>query len=570
MIVCEPKARRRLTFFLCPACSRITPTAGFFCCPHLKNVQKRLTQKQEQFCLAYLRNGGNATSAYLESYNCSGKRETACNKGYALLQNGEIRARISQLRQTVEKKDLAPYAKVLQLWSDTMTDTRQDIAVRLTASRSLAKYYERQEDLERSLKNGEILNQVQDDGRDDGENPLDFAECCARAGYPSPYPKQVEMATFVRDIGPRLLLGARGYGKTDYGVICAVAFALLQDVDDTWLIVTKEEQRGKDILGEIARVLEAHGKTLERNNARLLTLTGHTGKDPNVAVLPLRSKSFRGRHPKHIICDDIITPDDVSAAERAKVEAVLAELMKLTQNVILIGQPAHAKDVYAKMRKLSGVRKMELPYGSIPELDHDLEAQRAAGISEASIQASYFLQISESERMPFAGLAYVNFFPGSGAAGFVDPSHEGSDYTAFAVGAMNFDNFIVAGFAWQKAWDDCIEDIVAVMNALKVTRFAFETNGLGKHPVLLLRQHGANVREWKSETNKHGRILNAATFKGHIKLAQYLPPQLSTPGFREAQLAFNNMVVDYEYKAEHDDAPDALASLMQFLGLVKK
>ena len=69
---------------------------------------------------------------------------------------------------------------------------------------------------------------------------------------------------------------------------------------------------------------------------------------------------------------------------------------------------------------------------------------------------------------------------------------------------------------------------------------------------------------------QQARILNAATFKGHIKLAQYLPPDLSTPSFREAQQAFNNMVADYEYKAEHDDAPDALASLMQFLGMVKK
>ncbi len=526
-------------------------------------MQKRLTQKQEKFCLAYFQNGGNATAAYLKSYHCTGKRETACNKGYALLQKGEIRARISQLQQQAATPVIAQVSEVLQFYTDVLRNKREETAQRISAGDKLVKYRQRTEELERSL-----INDKQDDGKDG--KPLDFASFCELAGYPTPYPKQVEMATFVRDTGARLLLGARGYGKTDYAVICAVAFAVLQDVEDTWLIVTKEEQRGKDILGEIARVLEAHGKTLERNNARLLTLTGHTGKDPNVAVLPLRSKSFRGRHPKHIICDDIITPDDVSAAERAKVEAVLAELMKLTQNVILIGQPAHAKDVYAKMRKLAGVRKLELPYGLIPELDHDLEAQRAAGISEESIQASYFLQISESERMPFAGLEYVNFFPGNGAAGFVDPSHEGSDYTAFAVGAMNFDNFIVAGFAWQKAWDDCIEDMVAVMNALKVSRFAFETNGLGKHPVLLLRQYGANVREWKSETNKHGRILNAATFKGHIKLAQYVPPPLNTPAFRQAQQAFNSMVVDYEYKAEHDDAPDALASLMQFLGLVKK
>lgn len=532
-------------------------------------MQKKLTGKQENFCLAYVRNGGNATAAYLEAYNCHGKRATACNTGYQLLQKPEITARIFQLRSAAAKVNIVGYSDILKFWSDTIGDNKQEMASRLAASRSLAKYYERQEELERSLINssGSVGKEIHDESV---KIPTKFADFCEAAGYPRPFLKQEDIEAFVRAEGVRLLLGARGYGKTDYGVILTVAWALLLDPSDTWLIVTKEEQRGKDILGEIARILQAMGKALARNSSKLLTLAGHAGKDPNVVVLPLRSKSFRGRHPKHIICDDIITPDDVSAAERAKVEAVLAELLKLTQNVVLIGQPAHAKDIYAKMRSLEGVLKMELPYGSIPQLDHDLEAQRAAGISEASIQASYFLQISESERLPFSGIERVNFFPGNGAAGFVDPSHEGADYTAFAVGAMNFDNFVVAGFAWQKAWDDCLEDIVAVMNALKVTRFAFETNGLGKHPVLLLRQLGANVREWKSDTNKHARILNAATFKGHIKLAQYLPPQLSSSTFRQAQQAFNDMVLDYEYKAEHDDAPDALASLMQFLGMVKK
>ena len=531
-------------------------------------MQKKLTGKQENFCLAYVRNGGNATAAYLEAYNCHGKRSTACNTGYQLLQKPEITARIFQLRSAAAKVNIVGYSDILKFWSDTVGDKKQEMGARLAASRSLAKYYERQEELERSLINnsGSVGEELP------GENvkiPTQFADFCEAAGYPRPFPKQEEIEAFVRAQGVRLLLGARGYGKTDYGVILTVAWALLLDPSDTWLIVTKEEQRGKDILGEIARILQAMGKVLSRNSSKLLTLAGHAGKDPNVVVLPLRSKSFRGRHPKHIICDDIITPDDVSAAERAKVEAVLAELLKLTQDVVLIGQPAHAKDIYAKMRQLAGVKKLELPYGAIPQLDHDLEAQRAAGISEASIQASYFLQISESERLPFSGIERVNFFPGNGAAGFIDPSHEGADYTAFAVGSMNFDNFVVAGFAWQKAWDDCLEDIVAVMNALKVTRFAFETNGLGKHPVILLRQMGANVREWRSETNKHARILNAATFKEHIKLAQFLPPELSAPAFREAQQAFNDMVLDYEYIAEHDDAPDALASLMEFLGMVK-
>lgn len=514
--------------------------------------------------MAFFRNGGDATAAYKEVYKPTCSKKTLYERACRLKNSSKVVARILQLQQQAQTPIIAQVSEVLTYYTKVLRNPQEDTTARLSAGDKLVKYQTKKEALECSLK-----NQAGEQNQAVTNLPLDFAAFCVKAGYPKPFQKQIEMAEFVRKQGVRLLLGARGYGKTDYGVILTVAYDLIHNPHHTWLIVTKEEQRGKDILREIARIILEQGKNLSKNNSKFLTLAGHSKKDPNVAVLPLRSKSFRGRHPDAIICDDIITPDDVSAAERARVETVLAELLKLTQNVVLIGQPAHAKDVYAKMRGLPGVVKMELPYGTISQLDHDLEAQRAAGISEASIQASYFLQISESERLPFSGVECVNFFPSGGAAGFIDPSHEGEDFTAFAVGVFHFDLFVVCGFAWQKAWNDCIEDIVRIMEALQVKRFAFETNGLGKYPVLLLRNQGANVREWKSTTNKHSRILNAATFKTHIKLAQYLPPKLNTPAFREAQQNFNNMVRDYEYKAPHDDAPDALASLLQFVGVVK-
>lgn len=495
-----------------------------------------------------------------------GKRETAASNASRILKEPEVEAYVRELGAEAAKPTILKLSELGEFWTQVIQDAGQDIKDRLSASRTLAQYAFKF--FEKQPQNGAEQATAQSSGKP--PSSPDFGVFCESVGYFRPYSKQVEMAEFVRGSGARLLLGARGYGKTDYGVICGIAWALLQEPSDTWLILTKEEERGKDILSEIARVLEACGVAFEQRNSKNLRLSGHAGKDPNVAVLPLRSRSFRGRHPKHIVCDDLITPDDTSAAERARVEKVREELMKLTGNVVFIGQPAHAKDVYAKMRKLAGVKTLEVPYGSIPELDCNLEAQRAAGISEASIQASYFLKISETERLPFAAVEYANFFPSGTSTGFVDPSHEGNDYTAFAVGAFNFDRFIVAGFAWQKAWDDCLDDIAAVLKVFHTTHFAFETNGLGKHPVMLLRQMGAKVSEWKSTTNKHGRIMNAATFRDHIKLAQYLPPEINTPAFREAQSAFNDMVINYEYKAERDDAPDALANLLMYLNIVRK
>lgn len=537
-------------------------TDGVFYSPNRKNnVPKKLTQNKIDFANALLEKG-NATEAYFCAYpGFKGTRATAASNASRLLKEPAVAAYLDELRQAAASPTILRMQDIGEFLTQVVQQEDAKLSDRLSAARTLATY------VSKKVFDNSSANETPAPA-DTPQLPDDFAAFCMAHGYPRPYPKQKQMALFVLANGPRLLLGSRGYGKTDYAVICAVAWDLLKNPAGTWLIVTKEKERGKDILCEIARLLTESGKQLVRNNSQLLTLSGHTGKDPNVAVLPLRSKSFRGRHPGHIICDDMITPDDVSKAERAKVEAVLAELMKLTQNVVLIGQPAHAKDIYAKMRKLDGVKKMEVPYGQIPQLDHNLEAQRAAGISEASIQASYFLKISESERMPFAQLEFANFFPSGTCAGFIDPSHEGNDYTAFAMTARNFDQLVIAGFAWQKAWDDCLEEIVAAMKAFNCVCFAFETNGVGKHPLMVLKEAGANVEGWKSTTNKHARIMNAAAYRQILKLCTFLPPDLNTPAFKEAQTAFNNMVVDYEYKAEHDDAPDALANLLMYIGVL--
>ena len=54
---------------------------------------------------------------------------------------------------------------------------------------------------------------------------------------------------------PRMVLGARGYGKTDYGTILGTAEALIKDNQREILIVTKERERGKELIEEIRNVL---------------------------------------------------------------------------------------------------------------------------------------------------------------------------------------------------------------------------------------------------------------------------------------------------------------------------
>ena len=64
----------------------------------------KLTPKQERFCQVYIETG-NASEAYRQSYNAEKMRpDTVNNKAYGLLQKGDIRARLDELRAEHKKR----------------------------------------------------------------------------------------------------------------------------------------------------------------------------------------------------------------------------------------------------------------------------------------------------------------------------------------------------------------------------------------------------------------------------------------------------------------------------------
>ena len=392
-----------------------------------------------------------------------------------------------------------------------------------------------------------------------------FAEFCVDAGYPAPFAKQEEMRAFMLDCPesvPRMVLGARGYGKTDYITILGVGFKIYQDNSFRVLILTKSKERNAAIVEEIRKALELNGVEFEKENTSLLRVKGLKGKDHSVSAVTIKAVSLRGRHPDFTLLDDPVTEDDTSEATRKLVEKKWNEILKLSQNAGLIGQPAHKFDLYAKLRGL--IKIMEVPHGMIPELDHDLEAQRLAGVDEASIQASYFLRIENEGETPFDNIKYLDYFPTTGTCvAFIDPSHEGGDFTAMSILRQHGQGVAVVGFAWKRAWNHCLEEIVQALQKYGVGKAAFETNGVGQQPVVmlnsLLTSKGVpcGIIGRRSNSNKHSRILAAGTFAHVIHLS------------RESSKTYTDQVVQYEYKAKNDDAPDSLASCLEWLGYIR-
>lgn len=388
-----------------------------------------------------------------------------------------------------------------------------------------------------------------------------FTEFCIEAGYPPPYQKQIDMYEFgINGSNPRMILGARGYGKTDYITILGTAYDIyLKGVLASHLIISKSKNRNSAMIAEIANALIKNGVELDKQNSTCIRVKGRLGKDHSVEAITIKT-SMRGRHPDNVTMDDPVTEEDVSEAMRLLVKRKYNEVMKLCQNVCVIGQPAHAYDLYAELRPL--VQLLEVPHGTIPELDHDLEAQRLAGVDENSISASYFLKVISDGGNPFEKIRYIDAMPiGGSSVAFIDPSFKGGDYTSVSIIKGYGQGVAVVGFVYKKAWNHCIEDIAKRLVEFGVKRVCFETNSLGDQPIQLLRgilkDTGIGVVGKDSNTNKHSRILGAGTFAEQIHLSQ------------QSDRVYIDQVVKYEYGAKHDDAPDSLASGLEWIGLVK-
>lgn len=397
-----------------------------------------------------------------------------------------------------------------------------------------------------------------------------YPEFMERAGYPRPYPLQVKMKEYFFDepwtTPVKMLLATRYYGKTDYISIGGSAYAIYKDEKYETLLVTKLASRGKEYLGEIRRCLVANNvHVTSKGNSRVI-VSGHIGKEPNAFALSIKSTGLRSRHPRDItFLEDIVTPTDCSAKERAKVFQGYEELLKVSKKVGIVGQPVHALDMYQLLRKK--VPTLEIRYGAIPELDADLDAMRAAGVSEKSIQASYFLNIEDSLDMPFLKTSIVYTFPSGTSVMVVDPAKKGggnNDYTAIVCGRMHFDKFVMVGFAYRKAWHNCLDEMRIISDMFNAECMYFETNFSGQDPVDKINDLGMPCYGFDSKGNKHGRIMRMAP---HVAYTSLVKVNIDK-GLNEANETFIDLYTHYEYNAEKDDPPDAASSLMEKVGLI--
>lgn len=264
--------------------------------------------------------------------------------------------------------------------------------------------------------------------------------------------------------------------------------------------------------------------------------------------------SLTGKHFDRIFTDDIVNLQDrVSRAERDRTKSVYQELHNIKNRggrIYNTGTPWHKDDCFTLM---PAPEKYDCYNTGLISKDQ-LEEIRSR------MTASLFSANYELKHIAAEDVIFTNPQKGADAAlveqgrCHVDAAYGGEDYTAFTIVRKSGGKIYVYGRLWHKHIDDVQDEIKRLVGQFNGGKLYCENNGdkgyLGKE----LRAKGLSVGTYHEDMNKH------------IKITSYLKAVWKDVVFVQGtDEAYIDQICDYNENAEHDDAPDSLASLVRKL-----
>lgn len=262
--------------------------------------------------------------------------------------------------------------------------------------------------------------------------------------------------------------------------------------------------------------------------------------------------SMTGKHYDVIFTDDIVNlKDRTSRAERERTKDAYRELQNLKNRggrIINTGTPWHVDDCFSIMPEAQ-----KWDWQSTGLMTEE-EAQHIRERTTPSLWAANY----ELRHIPSDDVIFTN--PKTGAdislveqgECHVDAAYYGEDFTAFSAVNKHDGKLYVYGRLWRKHVQDVEPLMIADYQRLKLGRLYIEKNADKGYAAKELRELGARVVSYDEHMNKHVKIVT------HLKAAW--PDIVFVEGTDQAYI---DQICDYTEDAEHDDAPDSLASLVQ-------
>lgn len=372
------------------------------------------------------------------------------------------------------------------------------------------------------------------------------------------------ISMMVRGREDETLQAHRGSYKTT-SVSVALALLMILRPQETIAFMRKTDTDVKEVILQVQGILthDATQQLCEAIWGRRLALTRASGMmldtDLSGGVRGAAqltglgiNGSLTGKHFDRIFTDDIVNRKDrVSRAEREHTKSIYMELQNLRNRggrIFNTGTPWHVEDCFSIMPKAT-----TYDCRSTGLMTEEQIAYVKERMTPSLFAANYELRHIASDDViftdPKTGASESLVFEGQGQ---VDAAYYGEDFTAFSAMSVHDGVRYVYGRMWRKHVDDVMDEIVEECGRLRLGKVYMELNADKGYSARAFKERGVRVTPYQEKLNKY------------MKIVTYLKAAWPSIVFVEGtDQAYIDQICDYTEDAEHDDAPDSLASLCQ-------
>lgn len=331
------------------------------------------------------------------------------------------------------------------------------------------------------------------------------------------------------------------------------------------LFLRKTDTDVKEIIKQVQKILldphtqyivfSIYGVNIKLNVSSATELTTNLTTDvkgTNQLVGIGIGSSLTGKHFDRIFTDDIINIiDRISKAERERTKLIYQELQNIKNRngrIFNTLTPWHPESAESLMPNIQRYDCYETKLITPEELEEIKEK-----MIPSLFACNYELKHIASDDIIFL-YPNIDADPALAEQGFghIDAAYGGEDYTAFTICSKRNGCYYVFGKLWQRAVDEVEDEIILLRQQFLCGKIYTEDNADKGYLAKDLRKKGERVSTYTEHWNKYIKI---TTFLKRVWKDVYF--------VRGTDAEYINQICDYNEDAEHDDAPDSLASLIR-------
>lgn len=353
------------------------------------------------------------------------------------------------------------------------------------------------------------------------------------------------------------------YKTTCVSIVLALIIILLPKLKT--LFIRKTDDDVKEVISQVKKILESqqvkyfvkciYGVDLrltKQNATEINTNLSADIKGTSQLVGMGTGSSLTGKHFDRIFTDDIVNLQDrMSKAERDRIKGIYQELHNVKNRggrIYNTGTPWHKDDAFSIMPKPETWDCYSTGLIDDVELE-EIRNKMTASLFSANYELKHIADDDVIFTTPQTGADPALVEQGEC---HVDAAYGGEDYTAFTICRKYEGKYYVLGKCWRKHVDDVQDEIIELRKAFNAGKILCENNGDKGYLGKALRAKGERVNIYHEKMNKY------------LKITSYLKAEWKNVIFvAGTDEEYINQICDYNENAEHDDAPDSLASLIR-------